>query len=107
MAPFEALYGRLCRSPACWIESSDRLVHGPDMIWEAFENVDFIWKKLKTAHSRRISYANHRRRTLEFQVGDSVFLKVSPIRGGLRFGKTGKLAPFPKLQRIGPLAYRV
>ena len=112
MAPFEALYGRLCLSPVCWIESGDRLVLGPDMIKEATEKVDFIRKKLITAQSRQKSYYDRRRRDLEFQVGDSVFPKVSPMRGVLRFGKTGKLAPryigsFPILERIGPLAYRV
>ena len=112
IAPFEALYGRPCRSPTCWIESGDRLVLGPDMIKEATEKVEFIRKKLLTAQSRQKSYYDRRRRNLEFQVGDSVFLKVSPMRGVLRFGKTGKLAPhyigpFPILERIGPLAYRV
>ena len=89
MSPFEALYGRSCRSPACWIESGDRLVLGPDMIGEAFEKVDLIRKKLKMAQSRQKSYADQRRRDLEFQVGDYVLLKVSPIRGVIRFGKTG------------------
>ena len=112
MAPFEALYGRPCKSPACWIESGDRLVLGPDMIREAANKVDFIRKKLKAAQSRQKSYADNRRRELEFAVGDSVFLKVSPMRGVIRFGKTGKLAPrfigpFSIFERISPLAYRV
>ena len=68
MAPFEALYGRPCRSPACWIESDDRLVLGPDMIKEATEKVDFIRKKLITAQSCQKSYYDRRRRALEFML---------------------------------------
>ena len=112
MAPFEALYGRPCRSPACWIEAGDRLVLGPDMIKEATEKVDSIRKKLRTAQSRQKSYYDRRRRDSKFMIRDSVFLKVSPMWGVLRFGKTGKLAPryigpFPILERIGSLSYRV
>ena len=112
MAPFEALYRRPRRSPACWIEKGDRLVLGPDMIREATEKVDLIRKKLKVAQSTQKSYADRRRRDLEYAVGDSVFLKVSPMRGVLRFGKTGKLTPryigpFSILERIGRLTYKV
>ncbi len=67
---------------------------------------------MKTAQSRQKSYADSRRRDLTFVVGDHVYLKVSPMRGVIRFGKNGKLAlrfigPFPILERIGTLAYRV
>ncbi|GJW75192.1 putative reverse transcriptase domain-containing protein [Tanacetum coccineum] len=80
-APFEALYGRKCRSPVCWAEVGDQR-----------------------------SYANIRRKPLEFQVGDRVMLKVSPQKGVIRFGKRGKLnpryiRPFKILKRVGPLAY--
>ena len=64
MAPFEALYGRPCKSPACWIESGDRLVLGPEMIMEASEKVEEIRKKIKTAQDRQKSYADKRRRDL-------------------------------------------
>ena len=112
MSPFEALYGRPCRSPACWVEPGNRLVLGPDMIQEASDKVDFIKKRLKTAQSRQTSYADARRRDISFAVGDYVYLRVSPMWGVIRFGKTGKLAPrfigpFPILERIGTLAYRV
>ena len=80
MAPYEALYGRPCKSPACWIETGDRLVLGPDMIREASKKVDMIRKKLKEAQSRQKSYADWRRRNLEFSVGDLVSLKISPMR---------------------------
>ena len=73
MSPFEALYGRPCRSPACWVEPGNRLVSGPDMIREASDKVDFIKKQLKTAQSRQKSYADSRRRDLAFTVGDYVY----------------------------------
>ena len=112
MAPFEALYGRPCKSPACWIEPGDRLVLGPDMIMEASEKVNEIRRKMKTAQDRQKSYADRRRRELKFQVGDEVFLKVSPLKNVIRFGRRGKLAPrfvgpFTITERIGTLAYRV
>ncbi|KAL5569900.1 hypothetical protein UlMin_026475 [Ulmus minor] len=67
---------------------------------------------MKTAQSRQKSYANKRKRPLEFQVGDSVFLKVAPMKGVMLFGKKGKLSPryigpFEILERIGKVAYRL
>ncbi|XP_073133785.1 uncharacterized protein [Henckelia pumila] len=67
---------------------------------------------MRTAQSRQKSYANHRRRDLEFSVGDHVFIRVAPLKGVMRFGKKGKLAPrfvgpFEILDRVGTLAYRV
>ena len=81
MSLFELLYGRPCRSLACWVESGNRLVLGPDMVREASDKVDLIKKRLLTAQSRQKSYADQRRRNLEFSVGDRVYLKVSPLRG--------------------------
>ena len=85
---------------------------GPEEVREMTEKVHLIRQRMKTAQSRQNSYANRRRRPLEFDVGDLVFLKVSPMRGVVRFGKKGKLAPrfvglFPILERIGLLAYRL
>ena len=98
MAPFEALYGRSCRSPICWEEVGDRRILGPEWVQTSTENIKKIRDRLKTAQSRQKSYADKRRRELEFAVGDSVFLKVSPTRGVMRFGKKGKLSP----RYIGP-----
>ena len=111
-SPFSALYGRPCRSPSCWIESGNRLVLGPEMVLEASERVEEIKRKMRIAQDRQKKYADRRRRSLEFAVGDLVFLKVSPLRNVIRFGRRGKLSPrfvgpFRILERIGSLAYRL
>ena len=93
MSPFKALYGRPCRSPTCWWESTDKLILGPDMIKESSGKVDMIRRRMKTAQDRQKSYVDKRRTNLEFEVGDKVFLKVSPLRNVIRFGSVGKLAP--------------
>ena len=98
MAPYEALYGRPCRSSVCWIEEGERTTMGPELIRDTSEKVELIWKRFLRAQSRQKSYANRRRRPLEFEVGDHVLLKVMPKRGVVRFDKRGKLS----LRYIGP-----
>ncbi|RVW66686.1 Transposon Ty3-I Gag-Pol polyprotein [Vitis vinifera] len=93
MAPYEALYGRPCRSPLCWIEMGESHLLGPEIVQENTEKIQLIKEKLKTAQDRQKSYADKRRRPLEFEERDWVFVKVSPRRGIFRFGKKGKLAP--------------
>ena len=93
MAPFEALYGCPCRSPMCWGEIGDAPMLGPEEVKEMVEKVHLIRERMKAAQSHEKSYGNQRRRPLEFSVGDYVFLKVSPMRGVVRFGKKGKLSP--------------
>ncbi|GKD40755.1 putative reverse transcriptase domain-containing protein [Tanacetum coccineum] len=92
-APFEALYGRKCRSPVCWSEVGDAQLTGPEMIRETTEMIVQIKNRLLAARSRQKSYADVRRKPLEFEVGDKVMLKVSPWKGVVRFGKRGKLSP--------------
>src|SRR5437016_11099131 len=98
MAPFESLYGRRCRSPLNWSEPGERVIFGPDLVTEAEEKVRIIQNHLKTAQSRQKSYADKRRRPLEFEVGNWAYLRVSPMKGVHRFGVKGKLAP----RYIGP-----
>ena len=83
MDPFEALCGRRRRSPLNWSESGERNFFGPDMVREAEEQVQIIQKNLKTAQSRQKSYADKKRQIISFQVGDHVYLWVSPMKGGL------------------------
>ena len=98
MAPYEALYGRPCRSPLCWTEVGESSITSPDLIRDTSKKVSLIRQRLLMAQSRQKSYADVRRRPLEFEVGDHVFLKVMPKRGVVRFGKRGKLSP----RFIGP-----
>ena len=112
MAPYEALYGRPCRSPLCWTEVRESSITGLDLIRDTSEKVSLIRQSLLTTQSRQKSYADVRRRPLEFEVGDHVFLKVMPKRGGVRFGKRGKLSPrfigpFKILERVGTVVYRL
>ncbi|GJX61237.1 reverse transcriptase domain-containing protein [Tanacetum coccineum] len=111
-APFEALYGRKCRSPVLWAEIGESSLIGPELIQETTDKVVLIKEKLKAARDRQKSYADNRRKPLEFEVGDRVMLKVSPWKGVIRFWKKGKLAsryvgPFEILERISPVAYRL
>ncbi|KAI3811011.1 hypothetical protein L1987_20725 [Smallanthus sonchifolius] len=111
-APFEALYGRKCRSPLCWAEVGDKHLTGPEVIQETTDKIFKIKDRLKAARDRQKSYADNRRRPLEFQVGDKVMLKVSPWKGVARFGNRGKLnpryvGPFEILARVGPVAYKL
>ena len=107
MAPYEALYGRPCRSPLCWTEVGESSITGPDLIRDTFEKVSLIRQRLLMAQSRQKSYADVRRRPLEFEAGDHVFLKVMPKRGVVRFDKRGKLSPrfIGPFERIGTVVY--
>ena len=112
IAPFKALYERPCRLPLCWTEVGESSITGPDLIRDTSEKVSLIRQRLLTSQSRHKSYADVRRRPLEFEVGDHVFLKVMPKRGVVRFDKCGKLSPrfigpYEILKRIGTVAYRL
>ncbi|XP_021723972.1 uncharacterized protein LOC110691362 [Chenopodium quinoa] len=112
MAPFEALYGRKCRSPICWNDISETMILGPQMIEDTVKQVREIQAKIQAAQDHQKSYADSKRREEEFEIGDKVLLKVSPMKGVMRFGKKGKLSPkyigpYEILQRIGKVAYRL
>ena len=112
MAPYEVLYGRPCRSPICWTEVGESSITGPNLIRDTSEKVSLIRQRLLIAQNRQKSYADVRRRTLEFEVGDHVFLKGMPKIGVVRFDKHGKLSPrfigpFEILERVGTVANRL
>ena len=112
MAPYEALNGRRCRTPVCWTELNEHKVIGSDIVKDTEAKVQVIRKRLKAASDRQKPYADLKRKDIEYEVGDKVFLKVSPWRKVLRFGKKGKLSPrfigpYEILERIGPVAFRL
>jgi hypothetical protein len=111
MTPFEAFYGRKCRTPLFWNQTGESQLFGPEIIKEAERQVEIIRENLKIAQSRQKSYADPKRREVVFEVGDYAYLKVSPIRGLRRFNIRGKLSPcfigpFQVLERRGEVAYR-
>ncbi|GJT58496.1 putative reverse transcriptase domain-containing protein [Tanacetum coccineum] len=111
-APFEALYGRKCRSPVCWAEVGDAQLTGPELIHETTEKIFQIKHRMQATRDRQKSYADVRHKPLEFQVGDRVMLQVSPWKGVIHFGKQGKLnpryiGPFKVLAKVGTVAYRL
>ncbi|XP_074296884.1 uncharacterized protein LOC141627544 [Silene latifolia] len=92
MTPFKALYWRKCRSPVCWDDSAKAVVLGPQMVQDMIEQVHLIRQKMKATQDRQKSYADLHRMDIEFQVGDKVLLKVSPMRGIMRAMKLSHLA---------------
>ena len=98
MAPYEALYGMKCRTPVCWTDLNEHKVIGLDIVKQTEEKFRVIQQRLKAASDRQNSYADLKRKDIEYEVGDKVFLKVSSWRKIFRFGKKGKLSP----RFIGP-----
>ena len=112
MALYEALYGRKCRTPVCWDEVGEKRLIGPEIVQVTTDKINMIQEKLKIARDRQKSYADNHRRNLEFKVGNRVFLRVSPWKGILRFGKRGKLSsryigPYEIVRKVGDVAYRL
>jgi hypothetical protein len=112
MAPFEMLYGRRCRTPLFWNEIGEWKVFVPNILQEAEKQVCMVRENLRLVQSRQKSYADHRRRELSFEVGDFVYLKVSPMTGLRHFQVRGKLAPiligpFKILEKRGQVAYQL
>jgi hypothetical protein len=112
IALFEVLYERRCCTPLNWIELGEKVIFGPDLVEKADATVCRIQDNLKDAKSRQETYANKRRRPLEFEVGNQMYLRVSPMKGVKRFGVKGKLAPhyirlFPILEKCETVAYKL
>jgi hypothetical protein len=111
MAPFEALYGRKCRTPLNWIEPRERRYYGINFVKEAEKKIRVIQQNMKATQSCQKSYTNKRRRPLEFEVGDYVYLKVTPMKKK-RFGIKKKLAArfvglYKIVEKKGPVAYKL
>ncbi|XP_049399853.1 uncharacterized protein LOC125863925 [Solanum stenotomum] len=112
MAPYEVLYGRKCRSPIGWFELGEADLIGPNLVQQAIEKVKLIRDRLHTTQCRQKSYADVHRWNLEFDVKDWVFLKVSPMKGIMRFKKKWKLrpryvGPYKIIRKIGMIAYEL
>jgi hypothetical protein len=112
MSPFEALCGRKWRTPLYWDQTGEIQFFGPELIQETEKQARIIREKLRVAQTRLKSYADNRRRPLEFEEGDNVYLKVSPLRGMRRFKVKGKLSPryigpFLIFRRVGEMTYQL
>lgn len=110
MAPYKALYGRKCKSPMHWDEVGEMSLIGPELVQHTAQMVEKIRETMKISQDGQKSYTNRRRKDLEFTVGDHVFLRNSPLKGIIRFGKGGKLSlwyigPFDIIERIRDRAY--
>jgi transposase InsO family protein len=112
MVPFNMLYGRRCQTPLFWNETGEQKVFGPNILEEAEKQVRMVRENLHVTQLRQKSYTDHRRRELSFEVGDFVYLKVSPMRGLRHFKVRGKLAPsfigpFKILEKRCEVAYQL
>ena len=112
MPPYEALYGRKCRSPVYWEEVGERKILGPELVQQTKEVIELIQRRLVAAQDRQRKYADPARKDINFEIGELVLLKVSPWKGLTRFGKKGKLSPryigpFEILRQVGKVAYEL
>jgi len=112
MAPYEALYGRRCRTPLCWYQHGESILVGPELLQQTTEKVQLVRDRLRASQSRQKAYADRRKRPLEFEVGEHVFLRVTRTTGVGRAIHSRKLSPkflgpYQILRRIGPVAYEI
>jgi hypothetical protein len=112
MAPFEALYGRRCLTPLNWSQAGERTLFGPKLVQEAEEKVGVIRENLRADQMRQKNYHDKAKAPREFEVGNYVYLKVSPTKGVQRFGVKGKLAPryigpYEVTEKFGTVAYHI
>ncbi|XP_016702263.1 uncharacterized protein [Gossypium hirsutum] len=106
------VYGRRCHTPTCWIELGERRVLGPELIFDTNDKVKLIRDWLKEVSNRQKSYADLKHKEIEYSIEYYVFLKVSPWKKILRFGRKGKLSlrfvrPYRILRQVGPVAHQL
>ncbi|XP_050917838.1 uncharacterized protein LOC127135065 [Lathyrus oleraceus] len=109
---WEALYGIRCMTPLCWYESGESVVVGPEIVQQTTDKIKMIREKMKVSQSRQKSYHNKRRKPLESEVDDHVFLRVTPVTGVGRVLKSRKLTsrfigPYQIFEKVGDVAYRI
>ncbi|XP_059315769.1 uncharacterized protein LOC132066480 [Lycium ferocissimum] len=112
MAPFEVLYGRRCRSPTGWFGVFEVRPWGTNLLRESLDKVKLIQEKLIAARSQQKMYVNRKVRDLKFMEGEQFLLKISPMKGVMRFGKSGNLSPryicpFEILRHISDAVYEL
>ncbi|WZZ15176.1 hypothetical protein YC2023_108265 [Brassica napus] len=112
MSPYEALYGRPCRTPLCWTQVGERSMLGPEIVEQTTDKIRMVKEKMKEAQDRQKSYADKRRKHLEFEVNDLVYLKMITFKGRTRVSVRKKLdprylGPFRIIERVGAVAYKV
>nr|GEZ90028.1 putative reverse transcriptase domain-containing protein [Tanacetum cinerariifolium] len=110
--PYEALYGRKCRSPVCWAEVGESQLTGPELIQEITKKNVLIKQRMQAAQDRQKNCADRKQKPMEFEIRDRVMLKVSPWKGVVGFGKRGKLnpryvGPFKVLAKVEKVAYKL
>ena len=93
MAPYEALYGKRCRTPLYWYQDREAVLVGPELLEQTTEKVRMVRDRMLASQSRQKAYADRRRRPLEFEVGDHVFLRVTQTTGVGRALRSRKLSP--------------
>jgi len=109
MAPYEALYGRRCRTPLCWYQDGEAVLVGPELLEQTTEKMRLLRDRMRASQSKQKAYADRRRRPLEFETRDHVFLRVTRTTGVKRALRSRRLSPkflgpYQISRRIGPVA---
>ncbi|XP_073222449.1 uncharacterized protein [Cicer arietinum] len=111
-SPFEVLHGRRCKTPLCWLETYNNLVLRPEIVQKTIDKVKMIQENIRASQSRQKSYHDKRRKYLDFQEGDHVFLRVTPTTSVGRALKIRKLSsqfigPYQILKRVDNVTYQI